>query len=160
MSVFSNMLSTLQNLGFYDFLLPWLLFVAVFYGLLQGKKTISEESSVNGVIAIVAAFLLAFFARGMLYTRMFGTMGVVAAGLIIVLIFLAMFGLKPEELFGEHKTTLGILLAIIVLFIFLSAGGLGAFGTAIDSDTLMTIVILLIMVAAVAFIGGGGKGGE
>ncbi len=150
------MLANLDKLGFYDFLLPWLLFLAVFYGLLQGKKTISEEASVNGVIAIVAAFLVAFIARGMLYTRIFGTMGVVAAGLLIVLIFLAMFGLKPEELFGEHKAALAIVLAIIVLFIFLSAGGLSAFGAAIDSDTVMTIVILIIMVAAVAFIGGGG----
>ncbi len=153
------MLNALNDLGFYDFLLPWLLFLAVFYGLLQGKKVISEESSVNGVIAIVAAFLAAFVARGFLYTSMFGTMGIVAAGLIIILIFLAMFGLKPDELFGEHKTALAIALAGIVLFIFLSAGGFGAFGAAIDSDTIMTIVILLVMVAAVAFIGGG-KGGH
>ncbi len=159
MSVFSNMLRTLESLGFVDFVLPWLLFLAVFYGVLQGKKTISEESSVNGVIAIVAAFLVAFIARGFLYTRIFGTMGVVAAGLLIVLVFLAMFGLKPEELFGEHKTALAVTLGAIVLFIFISAGGLGAFGSAIDSDTLMTIFILLTMVAAVAFIGGG-KGGE
>ncbi|VVB60178.1 Uncharacterised protein [uncultured archaeon] len=153
------MLTTLSNLGFYDFMLPWLLFLAVFYGLLQSKKTISEDAAVNGVIAIVAAFLTAFIARGFLYTRIFGTMGVVAAGLVILLVFLAMFGLKPEELFGEHKAALGIALALLVLFIFLSAGGLSAFGAGIDSDTVITIVILLVMVGAIAFIGGG-KGGE
>lgn len=146
----------MEKLGFVDFVLPWLLFLAVFYGVLQGKKIISEEAPVNGVIAIVAAFLAAFIARGFLYTRIFGTMGVVAAALIIVLVFLGMFGLKPEELFGEHKTALAIALAGIVLFIFLSAGGLSAFGSAIDSDTVLTIVILLVMITAVAFIGGGG----
>lgn len=159
MSVFSNMLSTLDKLGFYDFMLPWLLFVAVFYGVLQGKKVISEESSVNGVIAIVAGFLTAYIARGFLYTSIFGTMGIVAAGLLIVLIFLGMFGIKPEDVFGGHKTALSITLAIVVLFIFLSAGGLSAFGSGIDNDTTVTIVLLLIMAGAVAFIGGGSGGG-
>lgn len=157
MSAITNMLANLTNMGFYDFILPWLLFLAVFYGLLQGKKTISEDSSVNGVIAIVSAFLVAYIARGMLYTRIFGTMGVVFAGFLMIVIFLALFGIKPEELLGSNKTALAIILGIIGLAIFLSAGGLDVFGTSIDSETSTMVVVLILMFGAIAFIGGGGK---
>lgn len=151
------MLENLNNLGFYDFLLPWLLFLALFFGILQGKKIISEDTTVNGVIAIVSAFLVAYIAHGMLLTRIFGTFGVVAAGGLILLIALGMFGIKPEELLGANKTALSVGIALIAVLIFVSAGGLEIFNLFIDSDTVWTVILLLVMVGAIAFIGGGGK---
>lgn len=157
MSIFSRMLDNLTNLGFFDFILPWLLFVAVFFGLLQGKKTISEDPAVNGVISIAAAFFVAYVARGIFFTQMFGFFGVVLAGFLVIVISLAMFGIKPEELLGAHKTALAVILAFIAIFVFVAAGGLDIFGVSIDSDTIMTIVLLLVLAGAVAYIGGGGK---
>lgn len=157
-NIFSKMLANLTNLGFYDFMLPWLLFVAIIFGLLQSKKTISEDPAVNGVISIVAAFFIAYIARGMFYAKFFGIFGGVIAGFLILIISLAMFGIKPEELFGSNKTALSITIAIVMLMIFISAGAFEElFKTSINGDTVMTVLILIALLGAAAFIGGGGE---
>lgn len=144
------MISNLQNLGFYDFVLPFILFMAIIYGLLTSKKTISEESSVNGIIAISLSFFITYVARGFFYTEVFGLFGVVMAALLIILLFLAMFGLKPEELLGENKTTLAIILGVVAVIIFLSAAGTSFFR--ISNDTVATIIMLLFVLLVLVFI--------
>jgi len=156
-NIFSRMLSNLTNLGFYDFVLPWMLFLAIIFGLLQNKKSISEDPAVNGVISIVAAFFIAYIARGMFYAKFFGIFGGVIATFLILIISLAMFGIKPEETLGSNKTALGIGIAIIMLMIFISAGAFEElFGTSLDSDTIATVLILIGLLGAAAFIGGSG----
>lgn len=160
-NIFSRMLTNLTNLGFYDFVLPWMLFLAIIFGLLQNKKTISEDPAVNGVISIVAAFFIAYIARGMFYAKFFGIFGGVIAGFLILIICLAMFGIKPEEVFGSNKTALSITLAIVILMIFIAAGSFEElFNVSIDGDTVMTVLILIALLGAAAFIGGGSGGGK
>lgn len=150
MSLFNQMISNLQNLGFYDFVLPFILFMAIIYGLLQNKKTISEETSINGIIAIALSFFITYVARGFFYTKVFGLFGVVMAAFLIIILFLAMFGLKPEELLGENKTTLAIILGVVAVIIFLSAGGTSFFR--ISNDTVSTIIMLLFVLLVLIFI--------
>ncbi|MBU4246595.1 MAG: hypothetical protein ABIF85_01810 [Nanoarchaeota archaeon] len=157
-NIFSKMLANLTNLGFYDFVLPWLMFLAIIFGLLQNKKTISEDPAVNGVISIVAAFFIAYIARGMFYTQFFGIFGGVIAVFLILIISLAMFGIKPEEALGSNKTALSIGIAIIILMVFIASGAFEElFKTSIDGDTVATVLILIALLGAAAFIGGGGK---
>ena len=159
-NIFSTMITNLTNLGFYDFVLPWMMFLAIIFGLLQSKKTISEDSAINGVISIVAAFFISYVARGMFYAKFFGIFGGVLAALLILIIALAMFGIKPEDVLGSNKTALSIGIAIIVLMIFIAAGAFdNLFKVSINSDVVMTVLILLGLLGAAAFIGGGGKSG-
>lgn len=159
-NIFSKMLTNLTNLGFYDFMLPWLLFVAITFGLLQSKKTISEDSAVNGVISIALGFFMAYIARGMFYAKFFGMFGGIIAGFLILIISLAMFGIKPEEVLGSNKTALSIILAIVIIGVFISAGAFEEFFSfSVDGDTIATIFILIVLLGAAAFIGGGGGGG-
>lgn len=62
-----------------------------------------------------------------------------------------MFGLKPEELLGENKTILAIILGVLAVIIFLSAGGTSFFR--ISSDTVATIIMLLFVLIVLVFIG-------
>jgi len=157
-NVFSRMLTNLTNLGFYDFMLPWLLFVAIFFGVLQNKKTISEDAAVNGVIAIVSAFFVAYIAHGIFFTKLFGTFGIIAAGLLLLVVALGMVGIKSEEVVG-NKTVLAMGVGALVILVFVVAGGLEILNISVDPDTTMTVFLLLIMGAGIMYIGGGAGGG-
>ncbi|MEM5821084.1 MAG: hypothetical protein QXP34_02045 [Candidatus Aenigmatarchaeota archaeon] len=59
--VFSNLILTLHELGFFRFLIPFILTSAIFYGLLRKSKIFGEPEkniAVNATIAISAAFLV------------------------------------------------------------------------------------------------------
>lgn len=57
----TELILTLQNLGFFKFIIPFILTSAVFYGLLRKSKIFGdpkENIAVNATIAISAAFLV------------------------------------------------------------------------------------------------------
>jgi len=155
MSTVETAFQNLETLGFYDFLFPWALFMALTFGILQAKKIISEEVSVNAVISIVLSFLMVFVGRGLFYTKIFGLLGVVLAGVLVGILVLGIAGIDIVEAFFGNKTFAGVLLGVVAIIVFISAGGLEFFS--ISSDTVATILMLVLMVGAVAFLGAGAK---
>ncbi|MDY6789025.1 MAG: hypothetical protein SVV03_03605, partial [Candidatus Nanohaloarchaea archaeon] len=59
MSLFQNLIQNLQNVGFFQYFLPFVLVMAVFYGLLR-KFELFEDKAVDATVALVAAFLSLF----------------------------------------------------------------------------------------------------
>jgi len=60
--VFSSLIITLHNLGVFKFLIPYILTLAIFYGLLRKSKIFGEPEkniAVNATVAASAAFLVA-----------------------------------------------------------------------------------------------------
>ena len=58
MNPFELLVSNLNQMGFFGFLLPWLLMFAVTYGLLVKSKVLGEDQKLIGVISLVAAFFV------------------------------------------------------------------------------------------------------
>jgi len=86
------------------------------------QKNNSEDAAVNGVIAIVSAFFVAYIAQGIFFTRLFGTFGIIAAGLLILVVALGMVGIKADEVVG-NKTVLAMGVgALVILVLSLQAG--------------------------------------
>src|SRR3989338_8465001 len=100
MSFFSYAIETLASFGFYDFFLPWVLLLAVTYGVLQKKQYISDQVAVNGTIAVAVSFLGTVILHPF-FIRVFTYFGIAAAGLLILIIFAAMFDLKPNEIIKD-----------------------------------------------------------
>ncbi|MFH1127069.1 MAG: hypothetical protein ABIG84_07345 [archaeon] len=153
------MLGNMNRLGFFEFLLPWLLFLAIMFALLKKSQVFGEEVSVNAVIAAIVSFFIINYTPigmtlGTFFTTLFGIASIIIAGLLVGILFLGMAGIKPEELFGkENKTFLAILLGFLALIAFISVGGLSFFN--IGGDLMATMGMLLIMLFAVMFIGKG-----
>ena len=131
------------------------LFLAVTFGILQSKKIISEEVSVNGVISIVISFLIVFIGKGAFFTQIFGLLGVVLAGILVGIIVLGAAGVDVVDIMSSNKMFMGIILGVVVLVVFISAGGLAFFS--VSGDTMATILMLVMMVGAVAFLGASAK---
>ncbi len=150
MSLMGVVISNLNNIGFYDFFMPFVLILAVVFGILQEKKTISSEVSVNGAIAIAVAFLATYTLRGVFYTELFGIGGMIIAALIIVILILAILGIKPEEILGSgSKPIVGLVAIIIGIMAYLAASGYEA---SVSPDTILTIVVLIVTFGVVYLI--------
>ena len=155
MSVVSTAFQNLENLGFYDYVFPMALFFALTFGIMQSKKIISEEISVNGVISFVLSMLIVFVGKGAFFTEIFGLLGVVLAGILVGIIVLGAAGVDVVDLMTSNKMFMGIILGMVVLIVFISAGGLSFFSVA--GDTMTTILMIVMMVGAVAFLGATAK---
>jgi len=156
-----------EGMGFCQFLFPFMLSSAVFYGLLRKSKIMGEGAEVvNATIALVASFMIwaypiivgvditkamtAFFMQGF----------VIALFTIVGIMIASAAHPKIQELFEKNK-----FIPIAFVFLFLIAGGIIVFtsglwevfggGMKISptlNETIMSIVVLIIMLATMAFI--------
>lgn len=157
-----------EGMGFCQFLFPFMLSSAIFYGLLRKSKIMGEEGTevVNATIALVASFMIwaypvivgiditkamtAFFMQGF----------VIALFTIIGISIASMAHPKIQDMFEKNK-----FIPITFVFVFMIAGvilvftsGLWeVFGGGISigpqiSETVLSIVILAIMLLSIIFI--------
>ncbi len=164
----------MNEIGAFNFLFPFMLTSAVFYGLLRKSKIFGADAdrnvAVNAVIALSAAFMVwafpvingvdiqahlsAFFMQGMVV-------------MLILMVALMVAGMifpenLPEKLWsqiqGKSTPTTLILLAIIVgVVVFLTSGLVSLFLTtdmvaSIPSDIILTLGLLFIMIIPLIWI--------
>jgi len=137
--------------------LLWLLTLAVVWGLLQ-HANVPKSVSARGVIAISAAFLVLLAAAAspavaFLQNLITATV-LIAFGLLITVMFLEITGVKVGEakLFAAHPKFFGGIIIILIVAIFIGAGGLSIVGMpAIQiSDAIIAFLIFIgVMIAAI-----------
>jgi hypothetical protein len=171
-SPFEVVILNLQKIGAFNFLFPFMLTAAVFYGLLRRSQIFGkpeENVAVNAVVALVAAFMVwaypilagvnvevmlsTFFFQGVLATL------VVIVGLLIISMFMPKgLGetlsekLKPGWLIGI--IILGLLIGFGVLF---SSGAINIFfpsgiGGGISEDLIISIAVVIGLIAVLGLI--------
>lgn len=155
-SPIDNMIVGLRNIGF-PLVLLWLLTLAVVYGILSHLK-LPESMTTRGVISIVVSFLVLIACAGTQIATFLSTLSsyaiAIAVGLIIIMMFFGITGIKTGEdgIFTKYpKFFAGALIAIAIL-IFISAGGLSFFAIPeilISSPVLTICFFLFVMVASV-----------
>ena len=153
---------------FYGFLLPWIFTFAIVYGLLLKLDLFGKKDK----ISIALAFVIAFFVTGAagpqmaaFFINLFGGAAVYLAGILVIILFLAMVG-KPDYL-GKHIIYV-IIVIIIGVFLFLGSTGSFIGYAVISSDVAVLAFWLVIIVVAVYMLvhekpaegGGGGTKGK
>jgi hypothetical protein len=168
-SPFEIVIKRWAEMGFFQFLFPFMLSSAIFYGLLRKSKVMGEGAEVvNAVIALVASFMIWAYPIIMgiditQYLTAFFMQGFVIALFTIIGISIAgMSHPSIQDLFKENKW-----LPIVFIFIFLLGGlaivftsGLwNVFGgptiAALKPEVIegvMAILVLIIMLGSVVFI--------
>ncbi len=145
-----------EKIGFFQFILPFLLIFAVVFGILSYMKIFGDNKAIHviialilGLLAIRAGFFSAFLAE------MAPRLGV---GLTILLAILILIGLFVPE--GQQKTIGWILMAVavIILIVILSqlydifgyfSGSLGYTSSELIGWVTMIALLIAIVIAAV-----------
>ena len=153
-----DLVVNLRAAGF-QLVLLWLLTLAVVYGVLS-HISLPKSTTTRGVIAIVASFMVLIAAAGTQAANFVSTLVsssiVVAVGLMFTMIFLEITNTKMggEHIFTKHPRFFGAALIILVILIFIGAGGLGiinlpAIGFSLSDPLIAILFFLLVMVASI-----------
>lgn len=157
----------LKSLGFYDFVLPWLLAFSIVFGILDkagifgGEK--GKNKGVEAIISLVFAFYVTLFTPypGFLsrfFSNLFGGSILVLSGILVSLLIIGIFGFAPKDMFGQNDTLgkklLMILAVIIAVILLLNAAGwatgLPSFGgVGINPTEWLTMIIFFGLIALV-----------
>ena len=164
-----DLIGNLKDVGFYDILLPWALFFAMTYGLLTSvgpfktKAEEGEEGTPPGIPAMismaVAFFIIAYTPFGLTFGSylaiMFGKSGTILVGLLVILLFLGMAGIKMEDKpLEDNKTKIALALIAIVAIIYLGTGNLLSWINipGITEETISTLLLLAVIIGGVFWI--------
>jgi hypothetical protein len=153
MNAFELLVSNLNQLGFFGFLLPWLLMFAVVYGLLLKSKALGENQKIIGVVALVAAFFVVGYGGplvGTFFQNLFGIAAMILGGIIVIVLFVSMAGGDITKLV-ENKAIMALIAGVGIIVLVVA---LGTFGVKVSSDVAAAIFMVIVMAIAVYFIAG------
>jgi len=170
----------LRDLGFFQFILPYMLTAAIIYGALRKSKLFGEPDrniTVNGVIALVIAFMVwaypiiagvdveaklaTFFAQGMAATLVI-MLGLIISGLFLPPDLPKFIGDKIKS--GKGLSVLLVVGGLIGFTVLITSGLVNIFlpqgfnlgGTGEDWTGVIVLAGLMVgSVALIAFMGGG-----
>ena len=169
MALFDNLVISMQNLGMFQYLFPFLLALAIFYGILEWSLGGRVKKGPVGLISVVLAFFVMLYANtNPMIVGFFSTLGgttlIVASGILVIVILLGLVGFKFDEVFkGDYsKWFLVFVIILIGLIIYYGAGGgylVNVPSFFISSDFTAVILVIFIIAVAMWFMTRG-EGGE
>ncbi|MFB6213307.1 MAG: hypothetical protein ABEJ07_01970 [Candidatus Nanohaloarchaea archaeon] len=167
MGAFAKIVEAMAGMDVFRLFFPWLLVLSITYGVMEKYSVFSEDSQVNGVIALSVAFfsiggayyflpqgILTSFAAGLTFS-IFGLLG--------FLILMAVAGVDVSEEMGKNELP-AVAAIVLVLLSFLGAFAFTADISALTSGVgnvfddivmpILVLVFLIIVIGAVADSGG------
>src|SRR3989338_3208836 len=169
-----NTIQFLQNFGFYDVILPFLLIFTLVFAVLEKTRIFgvdkekNPKKNINAMISFVIA--LFFVATPSFVAGIQVSLPQVATLLVILtsLMMLVGFFMSDKEFNFENqkgwKVFLSLLILVGLLAIFLNAFEwldplLGYIATQWDEELITSLILLAIIVGTIYYIVGGSKGG-
>jgi hypothetical protein len=127
MGVFDQMLTTLVNMDFFQVLFPFLLALAIFYGVLMWALGEKLKKGPVGLISIILAFFVMLFAKQIPGLAWFLTLGsgtilAIASIVIFIIVILALLGIQFKDIWeGDKRNWTLIIIVIIIIYIVLAS---------------------------------------
>ncbi len=153
MAVSDTVIQALRQLGFFEFLLPWLFTFAIVYGLLVKVQIFGDATKkISVVLAMVVAFFVVGFggqALSRFFIGIFGGASIILAGLLVIVLFVAMVGKKPEDIL-KGGTLIVLIIVGIVLWLLSTGTAVGAgVGWLLSPDLMAFVLVIIVIVLAV-----------
>lgn len=149
---FTILVSNLNALGVFGFLLPWIFTFAVVFGLLL-KGKFFEDKRIIGVIALVVAFFVIGFggpALANFFVNLFGLATIVIAALLVIILFAAMTGADISKMFAGK----GVVAILAGVGIIIASIAFGSFGVRVSDSVVGIIFIVIVLAIAIVFVTG------
>jgi len=178
-NIFEQVILQLRDIGAFQFLFPFLLTSAIFYGLLRKSEIFGKPErnvAVNSVISLVASFMVwafpiiqgvnieaqlaTFFAQGTFVTL----------GLMLVLMLVGMVLPEPSKALSEYlknnRVGAVIIISIVIgIIIFITSGLFNliispSVFASIPSDIIITIAVILLLIVPLLWITSSERGAK
>jgi hypothetical protein len=166
---FQILIQNMNRLGFFQFLFPFLLALAIVYGLLTWALKDQLPRSARGIIALIIAFFVMLYSSWntmivSFFANLSGMWLVAATGILFIVILLALAGQRPQDLLSGAKAKWIAVLVLIFIGVvtFFGAGAgwlLSIPGWSITSDFWTILFFIVILALVVFWLGQEGEGG-
>ncbi len=140
MAGIADVMSMTSQSSFFIYVIPWLLTFAIVYGIL-GHYKVPKSNSARTIIALVIAFFIMPIAGPVV--TVLGQLGmgmlILFAGVLFIMILLEITGTRrvgtdekgekvTKKITEHHYKSFGVAIAILVVMVFIGAGGLAYLG--------------------------------
>jgi hypothetical protein len=161
--IFTILITNLNELGFYNFVLPFLFVFAVVYGLLAKAGMFGGA---NTRISALLGLIVAFFAVGYygppmagFFSSLFGSATIFLAAILVIVLFLAMAGFRTPDILtavvGRGGSIVAILILVVVgIILFMTATGTVITGIALEEGAIAAIFVVVVIIIAMLFVVG------
>ena len=155
-----DIIQTLQNIGVYDYLLPFILIFAIIFAILEKTKILgTDKSNINAVVAFVVGFLL-IVQQGIVATinNFLPRVSLIIIIFLMALLVIAMLAGKEYKGLQGTLFTFAAIISIIAIIIALSPDiGFSTYITSWgiseqDQETLLGIGILVFLLIIITII--------
>ncbi len=137
-----------EQMGFFSYLLPFLLIFALVFGILVKVKLFKDNKAVNAIIALVVALMaVQFDIVPNFFSQIFPMLGVALAIILILFVLMGLF-LDPEHP-AMNWILFGIGAIIFVVVVVQATGGMGWSAGMWWQDNWVTIMGVVIVIALV-----------
>ncbi|MBW6452063.1 MAG: hypothetical protein K0B02_05040 [DPANN group archaeon] len=163
-----SFMGNMQHLGVFDVLLPFLLFYAIFLGLLSKADPFKKDGSTSGtgdkiyqIISLVLSFFVVAYTpfgmtMGLYLTQLFGGSSTIIIGILALILISGMLGLNFDALWkadGQEDPSMKrnvflVLLALAAVVWYIAGPGMFTVGI---SDTVVTIGLLAVIIGTVLY---------
>lgn len=153
---FELLFENLDSIGFFDFVLPLLLFMAVFFGILRKTEVIGDDEAVQGVASISLAFLTTFgiyiFIPASFLPQFFGALSVIIVLILGLLILAGMMGYEVGGGMEERSQNLVIAGVVFLVLMFLPvAFNMSDFNYQL-SEQYSTFILTIVMIVGIVYV--------
>lgn len=149
-----NLLSYWEQIGFFSYVLPFLLIFALVFGILT-KVKVFDNRAINGIIAFVVGVLaLQFNFVPIFFSEIFPKIGI-GLSLILALIILAGLFLDPNNK-AQNWILLGIGTVIFIVVLVQTFGWLGWSNTYLWNYNWYNILAVIVFLVIIGVIVGSG----
>jgi len=157
---FEAILNSLEGMGFFLYLFPFLLALAIVYGVLSFALKAQLPNSARALVSIIIAFFVMLYSSwNTAVVAFFGQLSglglIIGSVILFLVILLGLFGLKPESITGGEKGRWIAILVIVVLIILIAASaGIGSFISIpswASSADFLAVVFFIVILALVFF---------
>lgn len=140
MGAFATIVEVMAEMDVFQLFFPWLLVLSITYGVLEKSEAVSDDSSVNGAIALSMAFFAIggayLFLPEMILVRSAAALTFAIFALIGFMVLLGVSGVDIEEM-GEEGGISGNPVAGIAVLIFI----VGFIAILLSQDFIFDLVV-------------------
>lgn len=156
-----NTLARLEQLGVFEYVLPFLIIFAVVFNILSRMKLFGENKAISAVISFAVGLMaLQMDFVSTFFSEIFPRLGV---GLSVILVILICIGLFVDDKEGKTKKALIVIGVAVAIFILYTTYGALGYSGGIDWNVDLTEVglgILFLAIMAWVVFRGGGNGSD
>ncbi len=149
---FGNFLSQLEQMGFFSYILPFLLIFAIVFGILTKVNLFKNNKAVNAIIALVIGLLaLQFNFVPMFFSEIFPRLGIGLAIILALLILVGLFAPTKSDAW-THWIFFGAAFVVFIVVLVQTFGWLGWSNTYLWSYNWAPIIMVAVVLGFIIWV--------